>query len=367
MTEPGPDPASPGDHGHDHDHGHGHDQVSRAAWLYHAGGLTQAEVAAALGTTTAKAHRLLARAARDGVVRVLVEGPIGGCVAAERALSARFGLSTCRVVPGLGEAGPLPARALGQAGAAFVRQALDGRRDLVVGVGHGRSLAACLRHLPPLNAPGLRLVSLLGGLARLRPANPYEVIHGFAERTGAEAWLVPVPLFASSADHREALLDQVGVREAFALARRASLCLVGIGEVGGEAFLRGAGAVSAQDEATLLAAGAAGEALGHYFDADGRLLATPLHARVLAAPLPLLRGVTAIAGGPAKDAAILAVLRSGVLHGLITDEPTASALLAGRPRGRADVNKEGTSWTKRTTSPNGSSKARSGGGNSSGG
>ena len=320
------------------------DQASRAAWLYHAGGMTQAEVATALGVTGAKAHRLLARAAREGVVRVLIEGPIGGCIEAEQALAQRYGLDACRVVPGLNEQG-VPLRALGQAGAAFIRQTVEAAGpNAIIGVGHGRSLAACLNYLPHMKAPGLRLVSLLGGLPRLQPANPYEVIHAFAERTGAEALLVPVPFFATSAHGREVLLDQTGVREAFSLARKASMCLVGIGEVAGAAFLRRAGAVSAEDAAMQVEAGAVGEILGHYFAADGRLLTTPLHARVLAAPLSLLRGVIAIAGGAAKDAAILAALRSGVLSGLVTDEPTASALLAERPR---TTTKEEDTWTEK--------------------
>ena len=336
------------------------DQASRAAWLYHAGEMTQAEVAAALGVTGAKVHRLLARAAKAGIVRVLVESPIGGCVEAERLLSRRYGLAACRVVPALPEAGPLPLRALGKAGAAFVRQALEGGPNLVVGVGHGRSLAACMGHLPRIEAPGLRLVSLIGGQPRLRPASSYEVAHRLVERTGAEAWLVPVPFFAGSADDREVLLRQAGVRDALALAREASLCLVGIGEVGGDAFLRQSGAVSAADEATLRRAGAVAEMLGRYFAAAGRLLATPLQARVVAAPLPLLRGVTAIAGGPAKDGAILAALRSGALRGLITDEPTASALLSERPR---HLNGKEAPWTgKRKTRPKASSRAGSAGG-----
>ena len=77
--------------------------ASWAAWLYHAGGLTQAEVAVRLGVTAAKAHRLIARAARDGLVRVYVEGPLAGCLDLERRLAERFGLSMARVVPDLGE------------------------------------------------------------------------------------------------------------------------------------------------------------------------------------------------------------------------------------------------------------------------
>ena len=318
--------------------------AARAAWLYHAGGLTQAAVARALGVNDVKAHRLLARAARDGTVRVLVEGSIGGCIELEDGLRARFGLATCRVVPELGEAG-LPLRAIGQAGAAFLRGVLEGARNAVVGVGHGRSLAACVQYLPRLTAPGLRLVSLLGGLPRLRTANPYEMIHLFAERTGADAWLVPVPFFANAAAERTVLAAQRGVAEAFALAREAQLCLVGIGEVSDGAFLLLSDAVSAADAQALRAGGAVGEMLGRYFDADGQLVRTELHARVVAAPLETLSGLTAIAGGVAKQAAILAVLRSGLLDGLITDDTTARFLLEAGP----ETTKGEQTWTRHKT------------------
>ena len=317
--------------------------AARAAWLYHAGGLTQAAVARALGVNDVKAHRLLARAVRDGTVRVLVEGPIGGCIALEDGLRARFGLGTCRVVPQLGEAG-LPLRTIGQAGAAFLRAALESTRDAVVGVGHGRSLAACVQYLPRIAAPGLRLVSLLGGLPRLRTANPYEMIHLFAERTGADAWLVPVPFFANLAAERAVLTAQRGVSEAFALAREASLCLVGIGEAADGAFLRLSDAVTQADMAALHAAGAVGEMLGRYFDVSGRLVRTELHARVVAAPLETLNGLTAIAGGPAKRTAILAVLRSGLLDGLITDDATARFLLEA---GQETTDEGEQSWTRK--------------------
>ena len=82
-----------------------------AAWLYHATSLTQAEIAARLGVAPAKAHRSPARAAREGLVRVYVEGAAAGCIALEEALIARFGLRFCRVVPDLGEPG-LPLKGL---------------------------------------------------------------------------------------------------------------------------------------------------------------------------------------------------------------------------------------------------------------
>src|SRR5262245_60710131 len=90
--------------------------AARAAWLYFAGGQTQAEIAQRLNVPNSKAHRLIARASRDGLIRVFVEGPIAGCVALEEQLKGQFGLEVCEVVPNIDE-GPLPLRTLGTAGA----------------------------------------------------------------------------------------------------------------------------------------------------------------------------------------------------------------------------------------------------------
>ena len=78
----------------------------------------------------------------------------------------------------------------------------------MIGVGHGRTLAAVVEQLPQTPAPGVKFVSLLGGLTRKFAANPFDVIHRLAERTGAEAYLLPVPVFANS------VADSVGADEA---------------------------------------------------------------------------------------------------------------------------------------------------------
>ena len=302
--------------------------ATRAAWLYHAGGFTQTEVAEKLGLAPAKAHRLIARATRAGLVRVFVEGPIGGCIAAEDELRARFGLGFCRVVPALDEPG-LPLRALGTAAASFLRDALERGEHRVIGVGHGRTLAAAVDFLPRAPAPQVRLVSLLGGLPRRISTGPFDVIHRLAEKTGAEAYLLPVPMVANTPADGAVLRAQRGVAETLALATEARLVLAGIGAVDSAAFLPMAGMVAPEEVRDLRARGATGEMLGRYFAADGRLIDTELHDRVIAVPPSAMHGLVAVAGGEEKADAINAVLRSGLLHGLITDEPTARRLVAG--------------------------------------
>lgn len=304
----------------------------RAAWLHHAGGLTQAEVAARLGVTNVKAHRLITRASEAGAVKVTIDGDIAECVVLESLIAERFGLQYSEVVPDLGEEG-LPLRALGIAGAGFLQREIRNRADGLLGIGHGRTLAAVVAQMPRIAAGRLRFVSLLGGLTRNYAANPHDVMHRLAEKTGASAFVMPVPFFANSLEDREVLLAQRGVRDVFDLAATADLMIVGIGTAEPDAQLVSSQMIEPEEIQEVKALGGVGEILGHFFDAEGHAIETSLSARTLSLGLDALTGrrIVAIAGGEAKTCAIRSVLMSGCLSGLITDERTALALAQIRP------------------------------------
>src|SRR5262245_46653636 len=131
--------------------------AARAAWLYFAGGRTQGEVAEALNVPSTKAHRLIVRATRDGVIRVFVDGPMGGCIALEDELKQKCNLGECEVVPNVDD-GVLPLRTLGTAGARYLRHALDSGRHKVIALGHGRTLAASIDFMPSTPSPDVSFV-----------------------------------------------------------------------------------------------------------------------------------------------------------------------------------------------------------------
>lgn len=299
----------------------------RAAWLHYAGGLTQAEVATRLGVSAVKAHRLIASANQAGAVKVSIDGDVTECLRLEGKLTAAYRLVTAEVVPDLGEEG-LPFRALGIAGATFLTREIEAGEDGVIGIGHGRTLAAAIAAMPRLDGVRSRFVSLLGGYTRNYAANPHDVMHRLAEKTGAEAYVMPVPFFADTVADREVFLAQRGMREVLDLVRRVRLMIVGIGTTDPGAQLVASRMIDESEISEAHEKGAVGEILGHFFDADGRPVETSLAARTLSPDLGSLAGrrIVALAGGAAKVPAIRAVLRSGLLAGLITDERTADAL-----------------------------------------
>ena len=307
--------------------------AARAAWLHHVGRLTQSEVATRLNVPNVKAHRLIARAGREGMVRVFVDGEIARCVQLEQQLCRAYGLAFCEVAPNVDDEA-LPLRSLGVLGARYLRLACEKGEDPVIGMGHGRTLAACVEHLPRVNVKGLKFVALLGGFTRRFAANPFDVINRIVERTGAEAYVLPVPFALNSAEDRAVLMAQRGIADVFALARSATLRFAGIGIVDGHAAsLATSGMIEPHEFDEVARAGGRGEILGHFFDAHGRRVETELSPRIAALDHDDLKSgkLVAVAGGTAKPDAIRAVLSSGLLHGLLTDERTASTLLGPKP------------------------------------
>lgn len=304
--------------------------ATRAAWLHYAGGLTQAEVAKRLGLTSLKAHRLIMKANYDGLVKVYIDGDVSECVELEQALIARHGLDYCEVVPDF-DPDELPLKALGIAGAQYLKREIERSGEMLIGVGHGRTLAACVEYLPRTSTGNVRFVSLLGGLTRKFSANPHDVIHRLAERTGAEAYVMPVPFFANTVEDRNILFSQRGVREVFELAVGADLLMVGIGTAEQEASLVATGMIEKSEIEEVKRAGGVGEVLGHFFDAMGRPVETTMSDRTFTLGREQLsnRRIVAVAGGRIKLPALRAVLASGLLTGLITDEATAVALMEG--------------------------------------
>ncbi|MER8828969.1 sugar-binding transcriptional regulator [Mesorhizobium sp. M0938] len=308
--------------------------ATRAAWLHYAGGLTQSEVAKRLGLTSLKAHRLITKANQEGLVKVYIDGEVSECVALEDELSSRYGLDYCEVVPDF-DGEDLPLKALGIAGAQFLKREIERGEDTLIGVGHGRTLAACVEYLPRISAEKTRFVSLLGGLTRKFSANPHDVIHRLAERTGAEAYVMPVPMFANTVEDRTVLLGQKGISEVFDLGKAADLLIAGIGTAEREASLVATGMIEKGEMEEIRRKGGVGELLGHFFDDAGKAVETTLSDRALALAREDIsnRRIVAVAGGKVKVRAIKSVLEGRYLKGLVTDERTARSLVEQTPVG----------------------------------
>jgi len=307
------------------------DDAARAGWLYYVAGNNQEEIAQKLGVSRQTAQRLVSLSVSEGLIKVRLDHPIARCLELGAEMKSRYALDFIEVVPSDPDS-QSTTTGVAEAAAAEIERRLKSPDPIVMAIGTGRTLKAAIEQLTPMECPQHKIVSLTGSIAPDGSAAYYNVIFNIANLVKARSFPMPLPVIASSPKERELLLAQPMIKETIALASKADITFVGIGDFSGDAPLFLDGFISRAELAALQKAGAIGEIVGWAFDADGRLIKGLTNDRVVSAALPSReeRLVVALAKGEKKLPAIRAALSRRLVNGLITDELTASKLLRGR-------------------------------------
>ena len=199
-----------------------------------------------------------------------------------------------------------------------------------IGVGWGQTLSMSLKAIGGEPFDRVSVISLLGGMTHSRAVNPSAVARRMADAFGADCYQLTAPVFVADEATREALWAEPALHELLQRARRVDIALVSVGDVSADATLFREGLLPRSELASLRAAGAVGDVLCHFLDAEGRVVDHPVNRRVIAVGLEDLRRVPKIviaAGGARKVAPIRAALAATRARVLITDEAAARALL----------------------------------------
>jgi DNA-binding transcriptional regulator LsrR (DeoR family) len=306
------------------------EQAARAAWLYYVGRRTQDEIAVQLNISRQTAQRLISLAVAEKLIKFRFDHPIGPCMDLSRALSDRYGLGFCDVVPQAGEDEGLVA-AIAVAGAQYLERWFTQRAPMVLGLATGRTLRAIANELSPVDAPQHKVIALCGTMLPAGRAISSDPVMRIAERTGAQCFPMPTPVIAASVEEKRLLQAQRPFATLRDLLSQARCLMIGIGHIGWQAPLHHDGFVSDAELTELIEAGAVGEIAGWSFDQHGQLLSCSINQRV--AGLRPTENESAmrvgVGGGPQKVAAIRAALAGRLITGLITDERTARAVLGG--------------------------------------
>ena len=305
--------------------------IARVAQMYHVDGLRQADIAERLRISQATVSRMLKRAQEEEIVRTTVVAPSGTYSDLETALRAEFGLVEAIVVECSEDRdGAIMAR-IGEAAAHFLETTLQ--TGEIIGVSSwSETILKMVDNIHPMKTGKAKyVVQTLGGIG-----DPTVQIHAnqlttrLARLTGAEAHLLNAPGVAQSREGKLVLLGDPFVRETMDMFGQITLAIVGIGAMEPSNMLARSGNIfTSREIAAIQEAGGVGDMSLRFFDADGRIVKTPLDDRVIGMPLEELRGVDrvlALAGGQAKTDAIRGALRTGVIDILITDKFTAERL-----------------------------------------
>lgn len=302
------------------------DVKTRIAWLYYVEGMTQDEVANLMGMNRSRVLRVLAASRQDGTVQIRVTTRLSRCVELERQLEERWSLTRAIVVPEPQDPAQLRA-IIGAEVGAYMSSAVTS--NMTVGLGWGKTLTSGVPAIVPRSADGVRVLSMLGGLTRVSEVNPSEFAWRVADRLSAECYMLAGPVYAPDRQTRDALMGHPGIAEVFSRARSLDMAILSVGDLTPHSVFSEYGLLSRDEISSLEAAGAVGDVLCHFIDADGNVVDHPVNDRVLAVnPLDLrgTRNIVLASGGWHKLTTIRGALKLLRPTVLIVNELVAERL-----------------------------------------
>ncbi|WP_343553663.1 sugar-binding transcriptional regulator [Pantoea sp.] len=303
--------------------------AARAAWMYYVAGVTQQEIARALGLSRQVAQRLVSSAREMGMVSVKIDHPVTHCLHLAREIEEKFGLNLCRVVPSANLDDEAIQQMLAVEGAAVMSQYINEEQPQVFGIGSGKTLRSMIDALPWVERPQHQCVSMIGAIARDDSGTRYDVPLKMAEKMQGKYYFIPAPLYADTPADKAMWVQHQVYQRVTQRALQADVAFVGIGEVQPGCPLHAEGFITDAQVADLNARGVVGEMLGHFFNQQGERVLSETDELLTSVLLEsqTQRQIIGFAGSERKYPAILAALQGGWVAGLVTDENTALKLL----------------------------------------
>lgn len=305
----------------------------RIAWMYYVEGLTQNEIAEKLGIGRVTVVRNINEALKQREVKIWITGSVAECIDLEKQLKEAFGFVDAVVVPEPSAEANI-GKVIGNAAGLYVSSQLHDNMRL--GVGWGATLYGSLQTLTHAEMQGVEVISLLGGIVEARRFNPAEFAWQFANAVGADCFLLAAPAIVDSANTKRALIEKCGLNKVLQRAEGMDMALLSVGNMSPTSTSFRFGFFSEEDRLSLMKAGAVGDMLFNFYDANGKLIKHSINDRVVSMPIDKIRKVprrVMISGGNEKIDALLGAIKLMDCNVLITNEDTARNLIARTRKG----------------------------------
>jgi deoxyribonucleoside regulator len=226
-----------------------------------------------------------------------------------------------------------PAQAIDTVGKAVARVIEDMLKPGdVLGVSDGATVSAIASAARRAPTSDFDVVALVGGIgAPEQTTHSSEVCRRMAAGLGGRAWQLPVPALVDDEQTARVLHDTGTVRGVFAMMRKVTIAVVGVGTISPDATIFREGFIDEAFMEDIRARGAVGTICARFFGRDGQRVGTRFDDRTMSIALEDLARVPlriAAAITPDKAAAIRAAVEGGLINAIATDAATAKALLA---------------------------------------
>ena len=187
-----------------------------------------------------------------------------------------------------------------------------------------------MERLPLHSVPDLEILALMGGTSAGSSFNAFSIASGFAERFDANYSHLVAPIYLPDDVDKDVFLSQEIYASHIKRCLSADAVLLVVGDVSDLSFMVKYGLPGDVTMQELREAGAVGDVLGRFLDADGNEIDHPLNARTVGVDLNSLADIPnkiLTAAGKHKVPIIKAAIKRGLVDTLVTDDLTAELLL----------------------------------------
>jgi deoxyribonucleoside regulator len=305
--------------------------LAQVAHLYFDKNLNQKAIADRLGVSHSSISRLLAQAREQGIVEITIHYPLNTSPGLEKRLRDRFGLKeACILNTSKLEFNDRLNRLSLLAGKYIESVLQDGD---ILAVSWGNTILEVGQNFRPTRRfTNVQVVQLVGAFGSSQvEMDATNLVRVFAQAIGGTFYNLNAPMMVETVETQKALLQEPSIIQALNLASRASVALVGIGEI--ERALSTVYRINVLDPASIQVLHeqkAVGGICSQYYDIQGRPISDQVNRRVVGLDLRALQRIPRVIGiaiGENKALAILGALRGHLINTLITDDLTAGRVL----------------------------------------
>lgn len=306
-------------------------RMHRILTLHFVEGKKQIEIAEMTKLSVASVNRIIKQGRALGMVEITIRSSFQSSFDMTADLLSRTSLIDAVVAPCSSSDDELRLKAAGRSAAAFLVENLqDGQTICISG---GKGVSALVEELNPDRKFDVTVVPATGGVQGKHYTDVNHLASEMAGKLGGKSYQIHVPMFASSPEEREALLNVRSCVEILDRARNADIAVVGVGSIHADnSSYFDLTPDAASDIGAIKKSQSASELLAHLLDSFGQVSTYRLNANLVGVTPEELKRIPfamGVAAGSTKIEPLISVLRGEYLKQLVTDEMTAMAVLDG--------------------------------------
>ena len=306
--------------------------------MYYKQDMSQEKIAKRLNVSRTTISRALARAKKEGFVKILIDFPAENSINLEKQLEEKYSIKEVVAVTSKTEevSGDLVAREA----ASYLARIIKSR--MILGVTWGRTMRKIVDAFDSIQISGSLKVRGVQGVPMLGTTMPdtadqedlrlsYSSLlsNQIAEMVHGISYSLPAPMYVRNIEAKEILLKEPQIASVLEKARNCQAGIFGIGTLSEHSSLAALDKEKTDLVLRMAQRGGAGEIIGRVFDEEGKQIPNEIDEHLIGLNFEEIHQIPnriGVAFGKEKVKAIHAALKGDWINILITDSLTAEAL-----------------------------------------